>query len=90
LDRYARGLHKLENYTFWLQLKGRNSLMCAKRSTGSVGIRPQINHIKFDKHTRRLLFIVKRAYCTLNFSLFFFLSFCCYKASQAATKRSTP
>jgi hypothetical protein len=63
--RYARGLYKLENYTFWVQFKGRNSLMCAKRSTGSVEIRQQINHIKLDKHTWKLLFIVKRAYRTL-------------------------
>jgi hypothetical protein len=30
-----------------------------------VGIRPQINHMKLDKHTQRLLFIAKRAYHTL-------------------------
>jgi hypothetical protein len=30
-----------------------------------VVIRPQINHMKLNEHTRRLLFIAKRAYRTL-------------------------
>jgi hypothetical protein len=30
-----------------------------------VGIHPRINHMKLNEHTRRLLFIAKRAYRTL-------------------------
>jgi hypothetical protein len=39
------------------------------RRSSVVGIHPRINHIKLDKHTRRLLFIAKKLFLYFLFFL---------------------